>query len=51
MVAGAVPMLVTVMLLVVMLPRYTEPKAILDGDTVTNGPVAFTVCVTVGAME
>ena len=51
MVTGAVPMLVTVMFFVVMLPRFTVPKAMLDGETVTNGPFAFTVCVTVGAAE
>ncbi len=51
MVTGAVPMLVTVMFIVVMLPRDTVPKLILVGDTLTNGPFALTVCVTVGAVE
>jgi len=50
-VTDAVPLLVTVMFLVVMLPRVTEPKAMLDGDTVTDGPVADTVSVTGGAAE
>ena len=49
MVTDAVPMLVTVMFFVVMLPRDTEPKLIVDGDTVTNGPFAVTVFVICGA--
>ena len=52
MVIGVVPVLVSVMFLVVRLPRYTVPKAILDGATVSaemkfavtpSGPLMVTV--------
>ena len=41
MVAAALPVLLTVTVFVVMLSRVTEPKLILDGDTVMNGPAVM----------
>jgi hypothetical protein len=51
MVTDAEPVFATVMFLVVTLPRVTDPKLILDGDTVTEAPVALTVSATGGAAE
>ena len=45
MLTAAFPVLVTVTVFVVMLPWLTVPKLMLDGDTVTNGPVAVTFFV------
>jgi hypothetical protein len=45
MLAAAFPVLLTVTVFVVMLPRVTAPKLILDGDTAITGPDAVTVFV------
>ena len=49
MVTGAVPMLVSVTVCMWMLRRYTWPKLIAEGETLSSGPVAVTVFVTCGA--